>query len=203
MTKKTVAAIPAGLFLIGALIAGNSAAASAQSLKDLTDVCAGCHGEAGIPMDKTIPVIWGQKRAYILNQLLDFKYGRRKNELMSPVVDSLSKSDMEALATHFSEQKWPAIDQPTPSADDIAKAREVLHTVNCDGCHQAQYEGDTQRPRLAGQQAEYLLKTMNDFRTGDRKTYIGMTALLQSVHEETLKPVSEYLASLKITEAKK
>jgi cytochrome c553 len=203
MTKKTVAAIPAGLLLIGALIAGNSAPASAQSLKDLTDTCAGCHGEAGIPMDKTIPVIWGQKRLYILNQLWDFKYGRRKNDMMTPIVESLSKTDMEALATHFSEQKWPALDAPAPSAEDASTAQNILHTVNCDGCHQAEYQGDTQRPRLAGQQAEYLLKTMNDFRTGDRKTYIGMTALMQSVHEEALKPVSEYLASLKISEPKK
>jgi cytochrome c553 len=203
MTKKTVAAIPAGLLLIGALIAGNSAPASAQSLKDLTDTCAGCHGEAGVPMDKTIPVIWGQKRLYILNQLWDFKYGRRKNDMMTPIVDGLSKSDMESLATYFSEQKWPEIEHTAPSAEDVKTARGVLDTVNCDGCHQAQYEGDTQRPRLAGQQAEYLLKTMNDFRTDERKTYIGMTALLQSVHEETLKPVAEYLASLKVTEDKK
>jgi cytochrome c553 len=202
MSKKTVAAIPTGLLLIGALIAGDSAATSAQSLKDLTDVCAGCHGEAGVPMDKTVPVIWGQKRAYILNQLLDFKYGRRKNDMMTPIVESLSKSDMEALATHFAEQKWPALDAAAPSADDVTAARDILHSVNCDGCHQAEYQGDTQRPRLAGQQAEYLLKTMNDFRTGDRKTYIGMTALMQSVHEEALKPVSEYLASLKISENK-
>jgi cytochrome c553 len=39
---------------------------------------------------------------------------------------------------------------------------------------------------------------MNDFRNGDRKTYIGMTALMKSVHEEALKPVAEYLASLKV-----
>lgn len=70
--------------------------------------------------------------------------------------------------------------------------------MNCRECHQANYQGDTTRPRIAGQYEEYLLKTMADFRNGDRKTYMGMTALMRAVDESTLKPVAAYLASLKI-----
>ena len=39
---------------------------------------------------------------------------------------------------------------------------------------------------------------MADFRNGDRKTYMGMTALIRAVDESALKPVAAYLASLKI-----
>lgn len=190
-------------FIIGVMAAGGLVVALpstntfADNVDDLAQVCAGCHGEKGVPIDKTTPVIWGQKRTYILNQLYNFKIGHRKNELMSPVAESLSKEDMEALATHFSKMPWPNLDQQAPSADDDKTAREILNTVNCRGCHQANYEGDTVRPRIAGQQEEYLLKTMNDFRSDERKTYIGMTALLKSVHEEALKPLATYLASLK------
>ena len=67
-------------------------------------------------MDKTVPVIWGQKRAYILNQLLDFKYGRRKNDMMTPIVESLSKTDMEALATHHAPFNWPSTSGRKPRA---------------------------------------------------------------------------------------
>jgi cytochrome c553 len=203
MIKNTEAAILAGLLFTGGLIATYPAATSAQTLDDLTQVCAGCHGDKGVPVDKTTPIIWGQNRGYILNQLLDFKYGRRKNELMSPIADSLSKTDMEALATHFSQQKWPDLQQPAPSSADLSTARGVTESINCTACHQEHYQGDTIRPRLAGQQEEYLLKTMNDFRNGDRKTYIGMTALMKAVHDEALKPVAEYLASLKISERQK
>jgi cytochrome c553 len=198
MTKNTsckiLASAAAAIYLVVAL----PVASFADSVDDLAQVCAGCHGEKGVPVDKTTPVIWGQKRDYILNQLHNFKVGHRSNELMSPVAQSLSKEDMEALATHFSKMPWPDLGQPAPSTDDKKAAREVLDRVNCRGCHQANYQGDTVRPRIAGQQDEYLLKTMNDFRTGNRKTYIGMTALLKSVHEEALKPVAAYLASLKV-----
>jgi cytochrome c553 len=178
------------------IVALPSTATFADNVDDLAQVCAGCHGEKGVPIDKTTPVIWGQKRDYILNQLYNFKVGHRKNDLMSSVAEGLSKEDMEALATHFSKKQWPDLKQQAPSADDQKAAREILNTVNCRGCHQANYEGDTVRPRIAGQQDEYLLKTMTDFRTGERKTYIGMTALLKSVHEEALKPLAAYLASL-------
>jgi|ThiBiot_300_plan_2_1041538.scaffolds.fasta_scaffold14240_3 cytochrome c553 len=198
MTKNSACKILASVTAAAYLVVAFPVASSAQSVDDLAQVCAGCHGEKGIPVDKTTPVIWGQKRDYILNQLYDFKVGRRANDLMTPVAQSLSKEDMQALATHFSKMAWPDLPQTTPSADDAKTAREVLNSVNCRGCHQANYEGDTVRPRIAGQQDEYLLKTMNDFRNGDRKTYIGMTALMKSVHEEALKPVAEYLASLKV-----
>lgn len=172
--------------------------ASAQTLSDLTQVCAGCHGDQGVPTEKTTPVIWGQNRDYILNQLNDFKIGHRKNELMSPVADSLSRTDMEQLATYYSKQPWPNLQQPAPPADVQVAAHAVLNPLNCRGCHQMHYQGDMVRPRLAGQQDEYLLKTMTDFHTGERMNYIGMHVLMKSVDEAALKPVAAYLASLQI-----
>jgi len=173
-------------------------AAAAQTLSDLTQVCAGCHGDQGVPTEKTTPVIWGQNRDYLLNQLNDFKIGHRKNELMSPVADSLSRTDMEELATYYSKQSWPSLQQPMPPTDVQVAAHAVLNPLNCRGCHQMHYQGDMVRPRLAGQQEEYLLKTMTAFHTGERTNYIGMTVLMKSVDEAALKPVAAYLASLQI-----
>jgi cytochrome c553 len=54
------------------------------------------------------------------------------------------------------------------------------------------------RPRLAGQQDEYLLKTMTDFHTGERNTYPGMVALMKSIDEGEIKSLATYLAGLKL-----
>ena len=101
MTRLT-----ASEFLIGALAIGYFAIvqpvpAVAQSIDETASVCAGCHGDKGVPIDKTIPNIWGQNRLYLLNQLNDFKVGHRTNEQMAPIVESLSKTDIEALATQL------------------------------------------------------------------------------------------------------
>ncbi|HET6388253.1 c-type cytochrome [Hyphomicrobium sp.] len=196
MPGNAVRAAIAAAFVMTSLLAVGERAA-AQTLNDLTQTCAACHGEAGVPTEKTTPVIWGQPRAYLLNQLNDFKIGRRKNEIMSGVAESLSKQDMEALATYYSQQQWPDLQQPAPSPEDRAAADAVVNSLNCRGCHQANYQGDTVRPRLAGQQDEYLLKTMTDFHTGERRNYIGMVVLMKSLDEAQLKPVANYLASLR------
>ncbi len=180
----------AGLFVFG------PRPALADSVEDLTQVCSGCHGEKGVPIDKSIPVIWGQRREYLLKELLDFKIGHRKNETMAGIVESLSKTDMEALATYFAEQKWPKLDQPMPPADVQSKAQAVFSAMNCRGCHQNHFQGDYVRPSLRGQQEDYLLKTMTDFHTGERNNYTGMVALMKAVNEDDLKPVAAYLAGL-------
>ena len=93
------------LRVITALIASlalSSAAAAAQDVKETAQVCAGCHGENGVPVDKTTPIIWGQNEGYLYLQLRDFKSGARKNDTMGAIVSSLEKDDMKALAAHFS-----------------------------------------------------------------------------------------------------
>lgn len=195
--------LTASEFLVGILVIGGAAilqpsSASAQTIDELVTVCAGCHGEKGVPIDKTIPNIWGQNRYYLLNQLRMFKVGHRKNEQMDPIVEPLSQTDMEALATYFAKLPWPDLQQPAAAGDVKVKARSVLNPLNCRGCHQEHYQGDMVRPRLAGQQDEYLIKTMTDFHKGDRTTYPGMVALMKSIDEADIKSLASYLAGLKI-----
>lgn len=198
MNRLTVRGFLFGTLATGCIAVLQPTPATAQSIDELASVCSGCHGEKGVPIDKTIPNIWGQNRSYLLNQLRFFKVGQRKNEQMDPIVEPLSQTDMEALATHFSKLPWPDLQQPAADNDVKAKARAVLDPLNCRGCHQEHYQGDTVRPRLAGQQDEYLLKTMTDFHTGARKTYPGMVALMKSIDEADIKSLATYLAGFKI-----
>jgi cytochrome c553 len=182
--------------LVALPLVWETSSALADSVEEAAQVCSGCHGEKGVPMDKTIPVIWGQRREYLLKELLDFKRGHRKNETMAAIVDALTKSDMEALATYFSQQKWPDLGQK-PAADDVkGKAIDTIGQLNCRGCHQDEFQGDYVRPRLRGQQEDYLLKTMTDFHNGDRANFPAMAALMKSLSEDELKPVAAYLAGL-------
>src|SRR6266851_9721443 len=71
--------------------------AAAQPIEDKVQACAACHGENGIPPDKSWPVIWGQHQGYLYLQLRDYKRGTRKDDVMSPVVDLLERDDMMAL----------------------------------------------------------------------------------------------------------
>jgi len=153
--KPFSVALCAAVLSLGAV---STVPAAADSVSDAVQVCSGCHGEAGIPADPTFPIIWGQNRTYILNQLRDFKFGKRKNDIMSGIVSTLSNTDMVGLAAYFAGQKaayfagqkWPAIDHKAVSAEAAKTADAVFDTINCSACHQETFLGDTVRPRLAG-----------------------------------------------------
>lgn len=185
------------VLLAGILFMSGSALA-ADPIEDKAKLCTACHGEQGIPQLKTTPVIWGQNEGYFYLQLRDFKSGARKNELMSPVAATLEKADMLALAAYFSKLKWPNLQQPQAPQAVAAKALTASASVGCPGCHLAHYQGDGTTARLAGQQHDYLIKTMTDFRDKKRGNNPGMSDLMKATSPDDIAALSQYLAGLQI-----
>ena len=180
--------------ILGVLL--NAAPALPQSIAEKVEVCATCHGQNGKPIDKTIPIIWGQQAGYIYIQLRDFKRGDRKNEIMQPIVSSFEREDMLAIAEYFAQKPWPELGQP-PSPKDVAqRALNAVYSVGCTSCHLDRFQGSGTTPRLAGQSREYLAKTMADFRTRARGNNPGMTDLMLATSPDDLPALGEYLAGL-------
>jgi cytochrome c553 len=178
------------VILIGAM------PSNAQSIEDKTQICAGCHGADGKPIDKTIPTIWGQQQCYIYSQLRDFKRGDRKSDVMQPIVASLEREDMLALAAYFSSKPWPDLGQPRAPKEVSERAQSANKSVGCTGCHLDQFQGDGTVPRLADQSQDYLTKTIADFRSRARGNNPGMTDLMLATSPDDLAALEEYLAGL-------
>ena len=170
----------------------------AQTIEEKAAACASCHGEDGIPPDKTFPVIWGQHQGYLYLQLRDFKRGTRKSDAMAPFVEQLERDDMMALAEYFSKKPWPDLRQLPSPAKVATLAQRTNTSVGCTGCHQAQYQGEGTQPRLAGQFKEYLIKSMMDFRTRERANNPGMSDLMIATAPDDLAAMAEYLAGLQL-----
>jgi cytochrome c553 len=178
------------------LALSSSAGAAADDIAEKVQVCAGCHGADGKPIDKTIPVIWGQRTGYVYIQLRDFKRGDRKSEIMQPIASAFEKDEMLAIAEYFSQQKWPDLGQPRAPKDVSRKAADAEHSIGCTGCHLEQFQGTGTAPRLAGQSREYLARTMADFRTRARGNNPGMSDLMIATPESDLSALAEFLAGL-------
>ena len=179
------------------LFMGTSAFA-ADPIDEKVKVCTACHGEKGIPQLKTTPVIWGQNAGYLFYQLRDFKSGSRKNDLMSPIAASLQQADLLPLAEYFAKLQWPNLQQPQATADVAATAAKANSSVGCTGCHLDHFQGDGTTARLAGQQHDYLIKTMTDFRDGTRGNNPGMSDLMKATSPQDLAGLAQYLAGLQI-----
>lgn len=180
------------------LMLANTNALAADGIEEKAKLCAACHGEKGIPINNTTPVIWGQNEGYLYLQLRDFRSGSRKNALMSPMVASLEKADMLALAAHFTKLKWPNLEQADASNAVAAKAQTAAGSIGCRGCHLEHFQGDGTTARLAGQWQEYLHHTMMAFRDGSRGNNPGMSDLMKATAPGDLEALSKYLAGLQI-----
>ena len=90
--------------------------------------------------------------------------------------------------------------QPARSApDDVAtKAQAATASVGCPGCHLDHFQGDGTTARLAGQQHDYLLKTMIDFRDRTRGNNPGMSDLMKATSPDDIAALAQYLAGLQI-----
>lgn len=168
----------------------------AQTLEEKTQVCAGCHGENGKPVDKNIPNIWGQQAGYIYMQLRDFKLGNRKSDIMQPIASGFERDDMLAIAEYFSQKSWPDLGQPRAPKDVAQRAQAADGSIGCTGCHLDKFQGNSTVPRLAGMSRDYLLQTMTDFRTRARGNNPGMSDLMIATSPEDLAALADYLAGL-------
>jgi len=173
------------------------AAARAQTIAEKAQLCAACHGENGIPQQKSTPVIWGQHLGYTYLQLRDYKSGARKNDIMSPLAQTMERDDIMALARYFSEQRWPDLQQPPAPADVAARAMRANVAIGCTGCHQAGYQGEGTQPRVAGQTREYLYQSMMEFRTRSRGNNPGMSDLMLAISPDDIAACADYLAGLR------
>ena len=180
---------------LAAMLAG-VAPSRADSIEDKVQVCAGCHGADGKPIDKTIPVLWGQQNGYIYIQLRDFKRGDRKSDIMQPIAAAFERDDMLAIADYFSKKPWPDLGQPRAPKDVADRAVKANTSVGCTGCHLDHFQGDGTVPRLAGQGRDYLTKTIADFRSHARANNPGMSDLMNATSPDDLAALEEYLAGL-------
>jgi cytochrome c553 len=179
-----------------ALVLIGTMPSNAQSIEDKTQICAGCHGADGKPVDKTIPTIWGQQAGYIYIQLRDFKRGDRKSDIMQPIASSLERDDMQAIAEYFSKKPWPDLGQPRAPKDVAERASKANASIGCTGCHLDHFQGDGTVPRLAGMGRDYLTKTIADFRSHARGNNPGMSDLMNATSPDDLAALEEYLSGL-------
>ena len=181
---------------LAAALLVSPATAHSGSIGEKADICAACHGLKGLPKDMRIPIIWGQNSGYLYLQLRDLQKGERKVEMMSVIAHDVVKEDALELAEYFAAKPWPKNNAPPASSADATTAAALNKSVSCTGCHFDQFQGDSSVPRLAGQQRDYLTKTLMDFRTHARANNPAMSDLMNAVTPEQIEAMGNYLAGL-------
>jgi cytochrome c553 len=195
--------------------------------KSKTANCAGCHGEDGNSTMPTFPKLAGQHKSYLIKQLQAFKSGARLSPMMAPLAAGLDEQSIEEIATYYSGNKIAANLAPVlPVSDDddapaktneekkaelenlIHKGGDLYRNGNlstavsaCIACHGPFGEGNRPAnfPALHSQHADYLIKTLTDFKTGVRsKSNENMMHMIATkMTEQEITSVAYYISTMK------
>ncbi len=212
-----IAATSSTLHAAGKVAEGKTKAAS----------CAGCHGEKGNSPMPLFPKLAEQHPSYLIKQLVEFKDGSRKDATMAPMAMGLSEDDMEDIAEFYAAQKisknqLPVLDsdedddessseddsQQTPDIKELmAIGKNLYRNGNlksevsaCIACHGPYGEGNLPAafPALRSQHADYLIKALNDFKSGVRgKPDNMMQMIAKKMTDEEIRAVSYHISMMK------
>lgn len=186
--------------LAGVLSLSMLSLAAAQDIeagRAKSQACAACHGADGNSQSGQFPNLAGQTWRYIYVQLKDYKEGRRSDPVMTAMVAPLSRQDMIDIANYFAAQ--PA--KPSTFKADEAKiklGRAKADETLCSMCHLGGFSGQNEIPKVAGQQYEYIVKQMRDFKARTRTNDAGnMTSVAQTLSETDIENLAHYITSLR------
>lgn len=163
--------------------------------QDRVGLCAACHGDDGNSTTAGTPSIAGQPKLFVENQLVLFREELRKSEQMLPVVRGLKDAEIVKLAEHFSKLPAKSMASGATDAGLMQQGRARAKELRCGVCHLADFRGQNQVPRLAGQREEYLAAELKAYRDGKRSGGDTiMAASLYGVSDADLRALAHFLS---------
>ena len=159
--------------------------------------CAACHGPDGNSTIAGTPSIAGQPKIFLENYLVMTREGIRGTPVMQALLKGLPDRELVALAVHFSKLKARAPADPV-DRNLFERGRKIAAGNRCASCHEKNYHGREQMPRLAGQREEFLAEVMLQYRQNKRPGGDTiMAASLYGIPEADFKALAHYFSRLK------
>jgi cytochrome c553 len=189
--------LPLITFGASALLAGTEpgSAVDLQAGKDLAAGCAPCHGADGVSEVALTPSLAGQPDEFVQWQLVYFRSGARKHEVMGPIAEALSNDDIRNLGAYYASLAPP---KPALPSDTLGQTGEKLALQHrCRSCHADDFNGFRAAARLSGQREDVLLKALRDFKSGNRvgSGVASMGDATFELSDADMQAVSHYLAT--------
>jgi cytochrome c553 len=167
--------------------------------------CFACHGvdgvatAEGLAADKNTPNLAGEPDLYLQFQLVFFRKGVRKNEVMNAMAQQLSDDDLRNISAYFASLPAPnAPTAPDAAPQDTELGAKVAQAIHCTNCHGDHFEGVDNIARLAGQREDYVYQALRDFKSGARTSTsaAGMAEVVYPLGDTEMKALAHYVSRL-------
>ena len=142
--------------------------------------CMACHGAQGRASRLGyLPRIAGKPAAYLYQQLLGFRDGRRSHATMAGLLAHQTDAYLREMAEHFAALDLPHNPPPAVNATaaELARGRQLAlqgdtarQLPACTACHGQALNGSRQAvPGLLGLPRDYLIGQLGAWQTGSRR----------------------------------
>jgi cytochrome c553 len=189
--------------VIVALFLSTSPLFAAEPITERAAPCLACHGEKGTSEIENTPSLGAQQPAYSLIQIYMFREKLRIAEPMNDMVKDFTDDDLRLFSDYLATLPKPALEAGDPQgiASDPARmqaAKALTSQFRCDSCHNADFSGRDNIPRIANQREDYLAKTMREYKDNSRHGYDAtMADVMQSISEAQIVELAYFLARVK------
>ena len=186
--------------MAAAFLAGAAKAGDLPSVQEKMDTCLACHGVRGVSENDGVPSLAGEPDLFIQWQLVFFRSGRLKSEIMDPIAAELSDTDIRALGKAVATLPPAQLPATTDSDPKLtAFGSQLAGERHCNSCHGASFAGQQATPRLAGQREEVLVKALHDYKSGARfgTGVAAMPEVASQLEDHDIEALAHYLSHLR------
>jgi cytochrome c553 len=126
------------------------------------------------------PSLAAQPDEFVQWQLVYFRSGARKSEVMGPIAEALKNEDIRNLGAFYASLAPP---KPALAPGAVMENGEQLAVQHrCKSCHADDYNGFRAAARLSGQREDVLVKALQDFKSG-RRVGSGVASMADVTYE--------------------
>ena len=127
-----------------------------------------------------------------------FRDQLRVTEPMNGMTKGLSDDDLRALSDLISKLPAPNPISDGPDPARIERGRELAQQNRCNFCHQSNFHGLDNVPRLAGQREDYLIKSLRGYKDASRQGYDAqMSEVVYAMKDQDFIDLAYFLARAK------
>ena len=208
-TLRLTLGLVAGVCGVAAMAAAPPAPVSVpDTLAQRLQPCMACHGAQGqAGREGYLPRIAGKPAAYLYQQLINFRDGRRSNAAMAGLLAYQSDAYLREIAGHFAALDLPHKPPPAPTANAAVLARGQQLALQgdrerklpaCTACHGTALTGSLQAvPGLLGLPRDYLIAQLGAWQTGTRQALAPdcMAQITRRLAPDDVSAVAAWLAA--------
>jgi cytochrome c553 len=180
------------------ILASITFSAGAETLEERFVTCQGCHGEKGQSGTENTPSLGGQQAPYALIQLFMFREKLRDFEPMNEMAKALTDDDLRNFSDYIAKIPKPA--PPTDAGEParMQRGQALVKQYLCNTCHNGDFSGKENVPRIANQREDYLAKTLGEYKDNSRHGYDGsMADVMGAVPKEQIADLAYYIARVR------